>query len=57
MSSVALDVFTGSVNTGKVSEPEERSAETMRRDEEGDAAPSSCSRSGRHRRVEQRPSR
>ncbi|MBP0448974.1 hypothetical protein J5Y04_05380 [Kitasatospora sp. RG8] len=39
VSTVALDVFTGSVNTGKTAELEERSAEAMRRDEEGDAAP------------------
>ncbi|MFC5662565.1 DUF6191 domain-containing protein [Kitasatospora misakiensis] len=39
LSTVALDVFTGSVNTGKAAELEERSAEAMRRDEEGDAAP------------------
>ncbi|MFD5560992.1 DUF6191 domain-containing protein [Kitasatospora griseola] len=38
-STVALDVFTGSVNTGKAAELEERSGEAMRRDEEGDAAP------------------
>ncbi|MFJ5927411.1 DUF6191 domain-containing protein [Kitasatospora sp. NPDC092948] len=36
---VAVDVFTGAVNTGKAAELEERSAEAMRRDEEGDAAP------------------
>ncbi|MFF0390940.1 DUF6191 domain-containing protein [Kitasatospora sp. NPDC004615] len=39
MSTAALDVFTGSVNAGKAAELEERSAEAMRRDEEGDAAP------------------
>ncbi|MGW4808556.1 DUF6191 domain-containing protein [Kitasatospora sp. NPDC004272] len=39
VSGVALEVFTGSVNTGKAAELEERSAEAMRRDEEGDAAP------------------
>ncbi|MFJ8444323.1 DUF6191 domain-containing protein [Kitasatospora griseola] len=38
-SAVALDVFTGSVNTGKAGELEERSGEAVRRDEEGDAAP------------------
>ncbi|MFG2825026.1 DUF6191 domain-containing protein [Kitasatospora sp. NPDC048365] len=39
VSTVAVDVFTGSVNTGKAVELDERSAEAMRRDEEGDAAP------------------
>ncbi|WP_345701679.1 DUF6191 domain-containing protein [Kitasatospora terrestris] len=39
VSTVAVEVFTGSVNTGKAVELDERSAEAMRRDEEGDGAP------------------